>query len=119
MKISRQAAQAGFEWENVEGVWAKFHEELAEFQQAIAQESPAAQEAELGDLLFTLINLARWYHLDPTAALHGTHQRLIQRLLQIEAVAEHPLSNYSLTELEALWQQAKAHLRAQNSGEIV
>lgn len=59
MKISQKAAAAGFEWENIDGVWAKFHEELAELQQAIAQETPEEQQAELGDLLFTLINLAR------------------------------------------------------------
>ena len=110
MKISQKAATSGFEWENVDGVWAKFHEELAEFQQAIAQEAPEQQQAELGDLLFALINLARWYNLDPTEALQGTNQRFIQRLEKIEAVADRPLSDYTLGELEMLWQQAKAQL---------
>lgn len=110
MKISEKAAAAGFEWENIDGVWAKFHEELAEFQQAIAQESPAQQEAELGDLLFTLINLARWYKLDPAEALQGTNQRLIQRLEKMEEFTDRPLSDYTLDELETLWQQAKAQL---------
>lgn len=110
MKISQKAALAGFEWENIDGVWAKFHEELAEFQQAIAQETPEQQQAELGDLLFTLINLARWYKLDPAEALQGTNQRLIQRLSQMEAVADRPLSDYTLDELETLWQQAKVRL---------
>ncbi len=110
MKISQKAAAAGFEWENIDGVWAKFHEELAEFQQAIAQESPEQQQAELGDLLFTLINLARWYKLDPAEALQGTNKRLIQRLEKMEAVADRPLSDYTLDELENLWQQAKAQL---------
>jgi XTP/dITP diphosphohydrolase len=110
MKISQKAAAAGFEWENIDSVWAKFHEELAEFQQAIAQETPEQQQAELGDLLFTLINLARWYKLDPAEALQGTNQRLIQRLEKMEAVADRPLSDYTLDELENLWQQAKAQL---------
>jgi XTP/dITP diphosphohydrolase len=110
MKISQKAAAAGFEWEDVEGVWAKFNEELAEFQQAIAQKDKAEQQAELGDLLFTLINIARWYGLDPSEALHGTNQRFIQRLSKMEAVADRPLSDYTLDELEALWQQAKARL---------
>ncbi|MBV8883247.1 MAG: nucleoside triphosphate pyrophosphohydrolase [Chroococcidiopsidaceae cyanobacterium CP_BM_RX_35] len=110
MKISQKAAAAGFEWENVDGVWAKFQEELAEFQQAIAQETPERQQAELGDLLFVLINLARWYHLDPAEALQGTNQRFIQRLELVEAVADRPLSDYTLDELETLWQQAKAQL---------
>ena len=110
MKISQKAADAGFEWENIDSVWAKFHEELAEFQQAIAQETPEQQQAELGDILFTLINLARWYKLDPTEALQGTNQRLIQRLEKMEAVGTRPLSDYTLDELETLWQQAKAQL---------
>lgn len=110
MKISQKAAAAGFEWEDVEGVWAKFNEELGEFQQAIAQKDKTEQQAELGDLLFTLINIARWYEIDPSEALHGTNHRFIQRLSKMEAVADRPLSDYTLDELEALWQQAKARL---------
>ncbi len=115
MKISQKAADAGFEWENIDGVWAKFHEELAEFQQAIAQETPEQQQAELGDLLFVLINLARWYKLDPAEALQGTNQRFIQRLSHVETLAGRPLSEYTLEELEALWQQAKARLATEES----
>ncbi len=110
MKISQKAAAAGFEWENIDGVWAKFQEELAELQQAIAQETPEQQQAELGDLLFVVINLARWHNLDPAAALQGTNQRFIQRLSQMETFAGRPLSEYTLAELENLWQQAKARL---------
>ncbi len=108
MKISQKAAKAGFEWESVEGVWAKFQEELAEFKYAIASESPERQQAELGDLLFTIINLARWYKLDPSEALLGTNKRFIQRLSHVETLAGRPLADYTLEELESLWQQAKA-----------
>lgn len=110
MKISQKAAAAGFEWQDIDGVWEKFHEELAEFQQALEQETKAEQQAELGDLLFTLINIARWYELDPSEALQGTNERFIQRLAKMEAVADRPLSDYTLDELETLWQQAKARL---------
>ena len=110
MKISRKAAASGFEWDNVEGVWEKFQEELAEFQQALQSETKAEQQAELGDLLFTLINIARWYDLDPDEALHGTNHRFIQRLSLVEQVADRSLSDYSLDELEQLWQKAKATL---------
>jgi XTP/dITP diphosphohydrolase len=110
MKISQKAAAAGFEWENIDGVWDKFHEELAEFQQALAHESPENQQAELGDILFSLIQLARWNNLDPSEALQGTNQRFIQRLQKIEVFANRPLSDYTLDELEALWQQAKVQL---------
>lgn len=115
MKISRKAAEAGFEWESVEGVWDKFREELAEFQQAIAHESKTQQQAELGDLLFTVINLARWYDLDPDEALQGTNLRFIQRFAQVEAVCDRPLSDYTTEELEAFWQKAKAILGHPNS----
>ncbi|MBD1933215.1 MULTISPECIES: nucleoside triphosphate pyrophosphohydrolase [Cyanophyceae] len=114
MKISQKAAAAGFEWENVEGVWAKFREELAEFEEALQQEDKAHQQAELGDLLFTVINLARWYKLDPSEALQGTNKRFIGRLKKMEAIADRPLSDYTLDELENLWQQAKADLAKQN-----
>lgn len=115
MKISQQAAKAGFEWDSIEGVWDKFHEELAEFEHALHHESKENQQAELGDLLFTVINLARWYDLDPSAALQGTHERFIQRIVQMEAVVDRPLSDFSLDELEQLWQQAKAKLAQSKS----
>jgi len=109
-KISARVAKVGFEWEDEAGVWAKFHEELEEFQRAIASEPQANQQAELGDLLFTVVNLARWHGLDAAAALHGTNQRFIQRFEQVEAALVKPLADYSLAELETLWQAAKAHL---------
>lgn len=113
MKISRKAASTGFEWENVEGVWDKFHEELAEFEYALQAETKVQQQAELGDLLFTIINLARWYDLDPDEALSSTNQRFIQRLSLVEGVADRPLSDYTSAELDTLWQQAKAQLANQ------
>ncbi|NMG22669.1 nucleoside triphosphate pyrophosphohydrolase [Brasilonema bromeliae] len=110
MKISQKAAAVGFEWENIDGVWDKFNEELTEFKQALAEETPERQQAELGDLLFSLLQVARWCNLDPEAALQGTNQRFIQRLQKMEANAERPLTDYSLEELETLWQEAKARL---------
>ena len=107
-KISQKAAEAGFEWPNVEGVWDKFEEELSEFKQALQSEDKSHQQAELGDLLFTLINIARWYKIDSFEALQETNQRFIGRLKIMERVAERPLSDHTLDELEALWQQAKA-----------
>lgn len=116
MKISRKAAKAGFEWETIDGVWDKFDEELAEFKHALQHESQENQQAELGDLLFTVINLARWTGLDPAAALQGTNERFIKRLMLMEEVTDRPLSEYSLDELEELWQQAKSKIAKANSG---
>lgn len=115
-KISETAAIAGFEWDCVEDVWAKFEEELAELKEAIADgpEHKAHQQEELGDLLFTLVNLARWYGLDPRAALRGTNQRFVRRFELVEtgvkALGDRPLQDYSVAELEALWQAAKQKL---------
>jgi XTP/dITP diphosphohydrolase len=113
MKISQKAASVGFEWNHVDGVWDKFSEELAEFKQALESEDKDHQEAELGDLLFVIINLARWYGLDPTQALQETNHRFIKRLSLVEQLVDGPLSDYSLDELETMWQQAKANLREQ------
>jgi XTP/dITP diphosphohydrolase len=112
LKISQKAAAVGFEWESVDGVWAKFHEELGEFEQALRTETKSEQQAELGDLLFTIVNLARWYDLDPDAALQGTNQRFVQRFSQVEQAMGKgkTIADYSLEELEQLWQRAKAKL---------
>jgi len=109
-KISQKAAAVGFEWENIEGVWEKFEEELAEFKEALQTENKQHQESELGDLFFTLINLARWYKLNPSDALEGTNQRFIQRLSLMESFADKPLEDYTLGELEMLWKKAKSKL---------
>ena len=109
-KISKKAASVGFEWENIEGVWEKFEEELAEFKEALQTEDKQHQESELGDLFFTLINLARWYQLNPSDALDGTNQRFIQRLSLMESFADKTLEDYTLGELEILWKKAKSKL---------
>jgi len=111
MKISKKAADVGFEWDDIDGVWGKYEEELGEFRHALAEETPERQQEELGDLLFSLLQLARWNNLDPSEALQGTNKRFIQRFKIMESFAERPLSEYSLVELEALWQQAKKELK--------
>ena len=113
MKISKKAAAVGFEWENVEGVWDKFREEIAEFEYAIEHEDKARQESELGDIMFALINVARWYDLDPLIALQETNHRFVKRFSQVEAACDRPISDYTIEELEKLWQKAKALLAKQ------
>ncbi len=115
LKLSEKAAAAGFEWPDMNGVWAKFYEELSEFQEALLKGDPVEQEAELGDLIFTLVNIARWCEIDPAAALHQTNLKLIERIRLIESKAEKPLSEYALEDLEQLWQAAKQQLKAQLS----
>ncbi|MEH2447457.1 MAG: MazG nucleotide pyrophosphohydrolase domain-containing protein [Nostoc sp.] len=90
-------------------------EEAYEVVDAIKSGDKGAIAEELGDLLFATIQLARWHNLDPSAALQGTNQRFVQRLEKMEAVVDRPLSDYSLNELENLWQQAKAQLAKEGS----
>lgn len=113
LKLAQHAAEAGLEWPNLAGVWAKFYEELAEFQEALLIGTEQEQLEELGDLLFTLINVARWCKLDPSEALRLTNHKLIQRVELIEAQADKSLKDYSLDELDDLWNQAKQALKAE------
>jgi XTP/dITP diphosphohydrolase len=113
MTISRRAAAAGFEWDDLAGVWAKVDEELDELRQALAQGDPAHAQTELGDVLFTLVNLARWCGLDPEAGLAGTNRRFLDRFSRVEAALGGDLGGRPLAELEEHWRQAKAQIRAE------
>jgi XTP/dITP diphosphohydrolase len=117
LKISQKAAKAGFEWPDLDSVWEKVHEELDEFRQALAHEPKANQTAEFGDLLFSLVQIARWCDIDPVEALQGTNRRFIERFGLLEANANKPLDAYNIQELEALWQQAKQTLREKAQSE--
>lgn len=110
LKISQKAAHLGFDWETIEGVWAKYGEEMEEFLYALEGESPDRQEEELGDVLFSLLQVARWQKLDPSQALMGTNRRFIDRFRWMENQTSKPLQECSLAELEQLWQQAKQQL---------
>ncbi len=115
MTISRRAAAAGFEWDDLAGVWAKVDEELDELRQALAQGDHAHAETELGDVLFTLVNLARWSNLDPEAGLAGTNRRFLDRFSRVEAALGGELGGRPLAELEHHWRQAKAQIRAEQA----
>jgi XTP/dITP diphosphohydrolase len=113
MTISTKAAAAGFEWDAMAGVWEKVHEELEELKEAVASGDKAHAQEELGDVLFTLVNVARWCGIDPEAGLAGTNQRFLDRFSRVEAALGGNLQGRSIGELEALWRQAKAQIRAE------
>ena len=115
MTISKKAAKAGFEWDDMAGVWEKVHEELDELKEAVASGDNGHAQEELGDLLFTLVNVARWCQIEPEDGLAGTNQRFLDRLSRVEAALEGDLQGRSINELEALWKQAKAAIRADHS----
>ena len=93
------------------GVWDKVHEELDELKEAVASGDKAHAQEELGDLLFTLVNVARWCGIDPESGLTGTNHRFLDRFSRVEAALEGNLQGRSIKELESLWQQAKAAIR--------
>jgi tetrapyrrole methylase family protein/MazG family protein len=106
--IQHRVARVGFDWPTVDGVVAKLKEEMDEFSDA--PEGPA-RAAELGDLLFTLVNLARWHDIDPESALREANLRFRRRFGRMEAQAHRqgmPLEQMSPAELDQLWEQAKA-----------
>jgi XTP/dITP diphosphohydrolase len=115
MTISRKAAAAGFEWDAMEGVWGKVHEELDELKEAVASGNKVHAQEELGDVLFTLVNVARWCGIDPEAGLAGTNRRFLDRFARVEAALGGDLQGRSIGELEGLWQQAKAQIRAERA----
>ncbi|MCB4393938.1 nucleoside triphosphate pyrophosphohydrolase [Synechococcus sp. HB1133] len=115
MTISKKAAKAGFEWDDMDGVWEKVHEELDELKEAVASRNRSHAQEELGDLLFTLVNVARWCGIEPEEGLAGTNQRFLDRFSRVETALGGELQGRSIHELEALWKQAKAAIRAEQS----
>ena len=118
MTISKKAAKAGFEWDDMAGVWHKVHEELDELKEAVANEDKAHAQEELGDVLFTLVNVARWCVIDPEEGLAGTNRRFLNRFSRVEAALEGNLQGKSIAELETLWQQAKAQIKAEQTAAL-
>jgi XTP/dITP diphosphohydrolase len=94
-------------------VWQKVHEELAELKEAVASGDRAHAEEELGDVLFTLVNVARWCGLDPEEGLAGTNRRFLDRFARVEAALAGDLQGRSIAELEVYWRLAKAQIRAE------
>ena len=114
MTISRKAAKAGFEWEDIAGVWSKVNEELEELKDAICSGDKAHAQEELGDVLFTLVNVARWCEISPEEGLAGTNQRFLDRFSRVEAALDGDLEGHSIQKLEELWQQAKQAIRSES-----
>ena len=115
MNISKQAAKAGFEWDDLDGVWDKVNEELGELKEAISSGDTTHAQDELGDVLFTLVNVARWCGLDPEEGLAGTNHRFLDRFSRVEAALAGNLQGRSISELEEHWQQAKADIKAEHN----
>ena len=107
-RIQDKAKQVGFDWENAADCYKKVEEELAELHETLDNNEPHSRvEEEFGDLLFALINYARFINIDPEMALERTNKKFIQRFQYIEQNAPKPMQEMSLAEMETLWQAAK------------
>lgn len=105
-EVSKRAARSGFEWPDLDGVWDKLREEEAELRAAI--ESGEGVAEELGDMLFTIVNLARWLGVEPEDALRVMVDRFTGRFQAMEALADRPLRELSPADWDDLWNRAKA-----------
>ncbi len=109
-RLQEKAKQVGFEWEKASQVKDKIDEEWAEFEEALEDNNKAEMEAEFGDVLFSIINYARFMDIDPEAALEKTNKKFISRFNKMESEALQSvdsLTELSLTELDNIWNKVK------------
>ncbi len=107
-RMQDKTRQVGFEWEDESQVWAKVEEELEEFREEVRKGTDkAALEDEFGDILFSLINFARYKGIDPETALERVNLKFKRRFEYIESRAPRPLQEMTLGEMDALWNEAK------------
>ena len=104
MKISKKAVRAGFEWQNYEQLLDCFNSEIKEFQEAKTFED---KEDEFGDILFALVNIARWNKIDPELALSKANQKFTKRFNKLEELCNKPLNELTFEEYDELWKKAK------------
>lgn len=109
-RITEKASSVGFDWEEKEDVWAKVHEELDELKVELAKGDKEKSTDELGDFIFSIVNAARKYKLNPDTALERTNNKFIKRFNYIEAKAKEQgknIKDLTLGEMDALWEEAK------------
>lgn len=109
-RIQEKAANVGFDWEKPEQVWDKVKEETLEFEQAVSNMSQDEREAEMGDLLFSIVNAARLYKIHPDNALERTNKKFISRFNFVENKVKESgrsLKDVTLGELDSMWNEAK------------
>lgn len=109
-KMQHKASKAGFDWKDIAPVWGKLREEAEELREAVEKKDPEAVEEELGDLLFSAVNLSRFLKVDAEVALQRTNQKFRSRFLQVEAAVKNSGKDwkaFSLAELDVFWEEAK------------
>lgn len=109
-QLQKQASKVGFDWDSCEGPLAKLEEEVAELRKEIESGTPANREKELGDVLFSAVNVSRFIKSDPSVALHLTNEKFIKRFSYVQEKMEEkrlPLCKENLEIMDSFWNQAK------------
>lgn len=109
-KISKRAVKTGFEWPNEESLYDCVMSEIEEFKEAEIEKDKNHMEEEMGDILFAIVNLARWNKIDAEQALLKANKKFEKRFRKMENLATKPLNDYSFEEFDNLWKQAKKSL---------
>lgn len=109
-KISKRAVKTGFEWPNEESLYNCVMSEIEEFKEAEIEKDKKHMEEEMGDILFAIVNLARWNKIDAEQALLKANKKFEKRFRKMEDLATKPLNDYSFEEFDNLWKQAKKSL---------
>lgn len=111
MQLSKKAVKVGFEWSDENDLWKCFDSEIDEFKEEVRAKHSEKMEDEFGDILFSLVNIARWYKIDPELALIKANKKFTSRFQIMEQIAEKDLSEYSIDELDKFWKIAKDKLK--------
>lgn len=109
-KIQKKASKVGFDWDSIDGAFDKLEEEIAELKQAVANGNSENIADEMGDVLFSAVNVSRFAHTDAEEALYNACEKFISRFTKMEKLADErniSMSNSSLDELDSLWNEAK------------
>ncbi len=109
-QISKKAVKVGFEWPSIESLWECIESEIEEFKEEEKTQNHDRLEDELGDILFSVVNLARWHKIDPELALIRANKKFISRFEKMEELANGNLKNHSFDEYDKLWKNAKKEL---------
>jgi tetrapyrrole methylase family protein/MazG family protein len=117
-KLQKKAAKEGFDWDQINDVFDKLDEEIKEFKEAVLKKTPADIQSEIGDIIFVITNIAKFYKIDAEEALRSTNNKFIKRFQYIEQKLEgkgKTLKDSPLEEMERYWQEAK---NKQTSGSL-
>ncbi len=109
-KISKKAVKVGFEWPDVNSLYECIYSEFQEFKDAVEENNKTHLEEEMGDILFAVVNLARWYKINPEIALLNANKKFMKRFRKMEEISPKNIEDNSLEEFDKLWTEAKKQL---------